>query len=73
MKDTLFAVGLNELLGRTLDVSIQSANFFSLLRHDQLHFLGCEAAQRSNSADRETSKQAFKLTDESDAHSGRLE
>ena len=39
MKAMLFAVGFNELLGRTLDVSIQPANFFNVLSQNQLDCL----------------------------------
>jgi hypothetical protein len=40
MKVELIPLALNELLGRTLDVSIQPAKLFYLLRHHQLDCFG---------------------------------
>jgi len=48
MKAALIPLALNELLGRTLDVSIQAANFFYVLRHDQLDCLWMRSGPTPN-------------------------
>jgi hypothetical protein len=62
MKDKLIPVGLNELLGRPLDVSMQPANLFYLLRHDQLDSLYMRSGPTPELTGREFNTDTDKLT-----------
>jgi hypothetical protein len=73
MKAKLHPVGLNELLGRPVDVGTRPANFFNLLRHDQLDFLLVRSGPTPELTGREASREASNLADDIQADSAPVE